>query len=182
MDFSFVWVCVYLSIVVRSKCPSYVGTTGILVQELKHVFKIITKENRLKSEIHTYFTYFFLYNWLLLHFVVLLQSVVFISVSCVCAQSFLRGTVCSVWTWEILSLIFTAVSLSSAPARDQPRNLRPKAPSTCEDAPVGSTRISSSERACSADSLPWAFRAWTTFIFGAECVRLQLFMLMCCCV
>ncbi|XP_036440391.1 ribonuclease P protein subunit p29 [Colossoma macropomum] len=35
--------------VVRSKCPSYVGTTGILVQELKHVFKIITKEDRLKT-------------------------------------------------------------------------------------------------------------------------------------
>ncbi|KAF5886543.1 ribonuclease P protein subunit p29, partial [Clarias magur] len=34
--------------VVRSKCPSYVGSTGILVQELKHVFKIITQENRLK--------------------------------------------------------------------------------------------------------------------------------------
>ncbi|XP_031148606.1 ribonuclease P protein subunit p29 [Sander lucioperca] len=34
--------------VVRSKCPSYVGTTGILVQEFKHVFKIITKENKLK--------------------------------------------------------------------------------------------------------------------------------------
>ncbi|KAM3835958.1 ribonuclease P protein subunit p29-like [Diretmus argenteus] len=34
--------------VVRSKCPSYVGTTGILVQEFKHVFKIITKEDRLK--------------------------------------------------------------------------------------------------------------------------------------
>ncbi|KAL6461310.1 hypothetical protein MHYP_G00294540 [Metynnis hypsauchen] len=35
--------------VVRSKCPSYVGTSGILVQELKHVFKIITKEDRLKT-------------------------------------------------------------------------------------------------------------------------------------
>ncbi|XP_076857037.1 ribonuclease P protein subunit p29 [Brachyhypopomus gauderio] len=34
--------------VVRSKCPSYVGTTGILVQEFKHIFKIITKENKLK--------------------------------------------------------------------------------------------------------------------------------------
>ncbi|XP_043101523.1 ribonuclease P protein subunit p29 [Puntigrus tetrazona] len=34
--------------VVRSKCPSYVGLTGILVQELKHVFKIITKEDKLK--------------------------------------------------------------------------------------------------------------------------------------
>uniref|UniRef100_UPI0037E860EA ribonuclease P protein subunit p29 isoform X2 n=1 Tax=Semicossyphus pulcher TaxID=241346 RepID=UPI0037E860EA len=34
--------------VVRSKCPSYVGMTGILVQEFKHVFKIITKEDKLK--------------------------------------------------------------------------------------------------------------------------------------
>ncbi|XP_041846851.1 ribonuclease P protein subunit p29 isoform X2 [Melanotaenia boesemani] len=34
--------------VVRSKCPSYVGTTGILVQEFKHVFKIITKEDKVK--------------------------------------------------------------------------------------------------------------------------------------
>ncbi|XP_062845785.1 ribonuclease P protein subunit p29 [Trichomycterus rosablanca] len=35
--------------VVRSKCPSYVGTTGILVQELKHVFKLVTKDDRLKT-------------------------------------------------------------------------------------------------------------------------------------
>ncbi|KAM6949867.1 ribonuclease P protein subunit p29 isoform 2-T2 [Lycodopsis pacificus] len=34
--------------VVRSKCPSYVGATGILIQEFKHVFKIITKEDKLK--------------------------------------------------------------------------------------------------------------------------------------
>ncbi|KAM8894016.1 ribonuclease P protein subunit p29-like isoform 1-T1 [Spinachia spinachia] len=34
--------------VVRSKCPSYVGATGILIQEFKHVFKIITKEDQLK--------------------------------------------------------------------------------------------------------------------------------------
>lgn len=34
--------------VVRSKCSSYVGLTGILVQEFKHVFKIITKEDKLK--------------------------------------------------------------------------------------------------------------------------------------
>ncbi|XP_034039837.1 ribonuclease P protein subunit p29 [Thalassophryne amazonica] len=34
--------------VVRSKCPSYVGATGILVQELKHVFKLITKEDKVK--------------------------------------------------------------------------------------------------------------------------------------
>ncbi|KAM8894023.1 ribonuclease P protein subunit p29-like isoform 5-T5 [Spinachia spinachia] len=35
--------------VVRSKCPSYVGATGILIQEFKHVFKIITKEDQLKG-------------------------------------------------------------------------------------------------------------------------------------
>uniref|UniRef100_A0A9L0K4H9 Ribonuclease P protein subunit p29 n=1 Tax=Equus asinus TaxID=9793 RepID=A0A9L0K4H9_EQUAS len=34
--------------VTKSKCPSYVGVTGILLQETKHVFKIITKEDRLK--------------------------------------------------------------------------------------------------------------------------------------
>ncbi|XP_055992618.1 ribonuclease P protein subunit p29 [Sorex fumeus] len=34
--------------VAKSKCPSYVGVTGILLQETKHVFKIITKEDHLK--------------------------------------------------------------------------------------------------------------------------------------
>ncbi|KAH0619600.1 hypothetical protein JD844_000347 [Phrynosoma platyrhinos] len=34
--------------VTKSKCPSYVGTTGIIVQEMKHIFKIITKEDKLK--------------------------------------------------------------------------------------------------------------------------------------
>ncbi|NWX17089.1 RPP29 protein, partial [Aegotheles bennettii] len=34
--------------VVKSKCPSYVGITGIILQEFKHVFKIITKEDKLK--------------------------------------------------------------------------------------------------------------------------------------
>ncbi|XP_048402934.1 ribonuclease P protein subunit p29 [Stegostoma tigrinum] len=34
--------------VVKSKCPSYVGATGIILQEMKHIFKIITKENKLK--------------------------------------------------------------------------------------------------------------------------------------
>ncbi|XP_059941115.1 ribonuclease P protein subunit p29 isoform X3 [Mesoplodon densirostris] len=34
--------------VTKSKCPSYVGITGILLQETKHIFKIITKEDRLK--------------------------------------------------------------------------------------------------------------------------------------
>lgn len=37
-------------VVVRSKCPSYVGATGILVQEFKHIFKIITKEDKLKGK------------------------------------------------------------------------------------------------------------------------------------
>ncbi|XP_062822879.1 ribonuclease P protein subunit p29 [Anolis carolinensis] len=34
--------------VTKSKCPSYVGITGFIVQETKHVFKIITKEDKLK--------------------------------------------------------------------------------------------------------------------------------------
>ncbi|OXB83993.1 UNVERIFIED_CONTAM: hypothetical protein H355_015504 [Colinus virginianus] len=34
--------------VTKSKCPSYVGITGIILQEFKHVFKIITKDNKLK--------------------------------------------------------------------------------------------------------------------------------------
>ncbi|CAN0066331.1 ribonuclease P protein subunit p29 isoform X1 [Lampetra fluviatilis] len=32
----------------KSKCPTYVGTTGIMIQELKNVFKIITKDDKLK--------------------------------------------------------------------------------------------------------------------------------------
>nr|XP_057934653.1 ribonuclease P protein subunit p29 [Doryrhamphus excisus] len=34
--------------VARSKCPSYVGTTGIVIQEFKNVFKFITKQDQLK--------------------------------------------------------------------------------------------------------------------------------------
>ncbi|XP_055504344.1 ribonuclease P protein subunit p29 isoform X2 [Leucoraja erinacea] len=34
--------------VVKSKCPSYVGITGIILQEMKHIFKIITVENKIK--------------------------------------------------------------------------------------------------------------------------------------
>ncbi|XP_075045329.1 ribonuclease P protein subunit p29 isoform X2 [Mixophyes fleayi] len=37
-----------LVMVFKSKCPSYVGLKGIILQETKHVFKIITKENKLK--------------------------------------------------------------------------------------------------------------------------------------
>ncbi|XP_070574062.1 ribonuclease P protein subunit p29-like [Ptychodera flava] len=35
--------------VTKSKCPSYVGISGIVVQETKNVWKIITKENKLKT-------------------------------------------------------------------------------------------------------------------------------------
>ncbi|XP_047568471.1 ribonuclease P protein subunit p29-like isoform X2 [Lutra lutra] len=35
--------------VTKSKCPSYVGVTGILLQETKHVLKILTKEDHLKG-------------------------------------------------------------------------------------------------------------------------------------
>uniref|UniRef100_A0A3Q2DB53 Ribonuclease P protein subunit p29 n=1 Tax=Cyprinodon variegatus TaxID=28743 RepID=A0A3Q2DB53_CYPVA len=39
---------VFALTVVRSKCPAYVGITGILIQEFKQVFKIITKEDKTK--------------------------------------------------------------------------------------------------------------------------------------
>jgi len=34
--------------VVRSKCHSYIGVTGIMIQETENVFKIITEQNKLK--------------------------------------------------------------------------------------------------------------------------------------
>ncbi|XP_073411134.1 ribonuclease P protein subunit p29 [Dendrobates tinctorius] len=34
--------------VFKSKCPSYVGLAGIILQESKHVFRIITEEDKLK--------------------------------------------------------------------------------------------------------------------------------------
>ncbi|XP_034281618.1 ribonuclease P protein subunit p29 [Pantherophis guttatus] len=37
-----------LMTVTKSRCPSYVGITGIVAQETKYVFKIVTKEDRLK--------------------------------------------------------------------------------------------------------------------------------------
>ena len=36
-------------IVSKSKCPGYVGLSGILLQETKNMFKIITKQNEIKS-------------------------------------------------------------------------------------------------------------------------------------
>lgn len=47
--------------VTKSKCPSYVGITGIILQEFKHVFKIITKEDKLKGILNTFFHAF--HNW-----------------------------------------------------------------------------------------------------------------------
>ncbi|XP_078688962.1 ribonuclease P protein subunit p29-like [Branchiostoma floridae x Branchiostoma belcheri] len=35
--------------VCKSRCPAYVGLTGIILQETKNVFKIITKEDKLKT-------------------------------------------------------------------------------------------------------------------------------------
>eukprot|EP01132_Coremiostelium_polycephalum_P006696 gene6696-8282_t len=32
--------------VVRSKCPSYIGKSGIVIQETENTFKLITRENR----------------------------------------------------------------------------------------------------------------------------------------
>lgn len=40
---------VYYIKVCRSKCPSYVGTSGIVLQETKNVFKIITEEDKVKG-------------------------------------------------------------------------------------------------------------------------------------
>ncbi|XP_053304630.1 ribonuclease P protein subunit p29 [Spea bombifrons] len=37
-----------LVMVAKSRCPSYVGITGIILQETKYVFKIITKQDELK--------------------------------------------------------------------------------------------------------------------------------------
>ena len=39
-----------LAAVCRSKCPGYVGITGIVVQETQNTFKLICKDNRVRSE------------------------------------------------------------------------------------------------------------------------------------
>lgn len=36
-------------VVVQSKCPSLIGKTGIILQETKNVFKIITTEHEIKG-------------------------------------------------------------------------------------------------------------------------------------
>lgn len=43
------FICLYWPSVVRSKCHSYIGTTGIMIQETENVFKIITDQNKLKG-------------------------------------------------------------------------------------------------------------------------------------
>lgn len=37
--------------VTRSKCPSYIGAKGIVVQETKNTFQIICEEDKLKSNL-----------------------------------------------------------------------------------------------------------------------------------
>jgi len=39
-----------MKIVVRSKCPTYVGASGIVAQETENVFKIITPSNALQGK------------------------------------------------------------------------------------------------------------------------------------
>lgn len=34
----------------RSKCPNYVGTEGILIQETQNTLRLIVKENKMKSK------------------------------------------------------------------------------------------------------------------------------------
>ncbi|XP_033754362.1 ribonuclease P protein subunit p29-like isoform X2 [Pecten maximus] len=43
----------------RSKCPSYVGVTGIILQETRNTFLLITKENKVKCipKQHSVFTF-----------------------------------------------------------------------------------------------------------------------------
>lgn len=38
-------------VVASADCSSYVGARGIVVQETRNVFKIITEENKIKSNI-----------------------------------------------------------------------------------------------------------------------------------
>ncbi|XP_071959344.1 ribonuclease P protein subunit p29-like [Antedon mediterranea] len=47
--------------VTKSKCPTYIGQSGILLQETRNVFKIITKEDKLKTipKANSIFTYEF---------------------------------------------------------------------------------------------------------------------------
>ena len=47
--------CVCVVAVGKSKCPGYVGITGIVVQETQNTFKLICKDNRVRSE-HAYIT------------------------------------------------------------------------------------------------------------------------------
>lgn len=37
----------------KSKCPSYIGTEGIVLQETQNTFKLICKDDKLKSKYET---------------------------------------------------------------------------------------------------------------------------------
>ena len=51
---SFQWVCLCMlpvnAPVARSKCPSYVGLKGIVLQETLNTFKLISSDNKLRSK------------------------------------------------------------------------------------------------------------------------------------
>ena len=34
----------------KSKCPSYIGVSGIVLQETRNMFKVITKDDQVKCE------------------------------------------------------------------------------------------------------------------------------------
>ena len=55
----FVSVCycfclVFFFTVARSKCPSYIGLTGIVVQETQGTFKLVTRDDCVKSRLLVY--------------------------------------------------------------------------------------------------------------------------------
>ena len=39
----------------KSKCPSVIGISGIMIKETKFLFNIITKDNQLKGEVPPFF-------------------------------------------------------------------------------------------------------------------------------
>ena len=43
-------MCVSVCAVHKSKCPGYIGITGIVVQETQNTLKLICKDNRVRSK------------------------------------------------------------------------------------------------------------------------------------
>ena len=44
-------MCASVFAVHKSKCPGYIGITGIVVQETQNTFKLICKDNRVRSKL-----------------------------------------------------------------------------------------------------------------------------------